>query len=74
MGTFSIWHWLIILLLFGVPIFVVYRLLAGPTKRRTGTAESPPAHRSPLDILEERFARGEIDEEEFEARRRKLEN
>ena len=32
---------------------------------------SPPA-RTPLDILKERFARGEIDKEEFEERRRVL--
>ncbi|MBL29143.1 MAG: hypothetical protein CMM50_16545 [Rhodospirillaceae bacterium] len=31
-----------------------------------------PRRRTALDILEERFARGEIDHEEFEARRRRL--
>ncbi len=31
-----------------------------------------PAAKTPLDILEERFARGEIDKDEFEERRRVL--
>lgn len=35
-----------------------------------GHSESPTV--SPLDILKERFARGEIDKEEFEERRRVL--
>ena len=32
----------------------------------------PPAQRTPLDILKERFARGEIDKEEYEERRKLL--
>ena len=38
-----------------------------------GSAPPPPPGRTPLDILKERFARGEIDREEFEERRRVLE-
>jgi putative membrane protein len=37
-----------------------------------GTAPQAPPGKTPLDILEERFARGEIDGEEFEERRRAL--
>lgn len=37
-----------------------------------GVAPHLPSGRTPLDILQERFARGEIDNEEFEERRRTL--
>ncbi len=33
---------------------------------------APPPPRTPLDILKERFAQGEIDKEEYEERRRVL--
>jgi putative membrane protein len=33
----------------------------------------PPSKKTPLDLLKGRFARGEIDKEEYEERRRILE-
>ena len=44
---------------------------AGHGKGHIRRTNSPPA-RTPLDILKERFARGEIDKAEFEDRRRVL--
>lgn len=49
---------------------LLVRWLSGPWR---GTAPPHEPHpRTPLDILKERFARGEIDKEEFEERRRIL--
>ena len=45
------------------------RWLGGPGH---GVALHHPPGKTPLDILKERFAKGEIDKEEFEERRRVL--
>jgi putative membrane protein len=49
---------------------LLVRWLGGPWQG-VGQHQMPPG-RTPLDILKERFARGEIDKEEFEGRRRVL--
>ncbi len=49
-----------------VIVVLVVRLLRRPGH---GGAPYPPPGRTPLHILEERFARGEIDKEEFDGRR-----
>lgn len=52
-------------------IVVVVVLIKALTGRGVG---SPTEHlESPLEILKARYARGEIDEEEFQHRRRELE-
>lgn len=38
----------------------------------SGGGERPAVGKAPLEILEERFARGEIDKEEFDQRKRAL--
>ena len=48
-------------------VFVVVRWIGGQ-----GQARAPHGPGMPLDILKERFARGEIDAAEFEERRRVL--
>jgi len=52
-------------------VVLLVRWVGGPWQ---GTAPSyhAPADRTSLDILKERFARGEIDKNEFEERRRVL--
>jgi len=65
---------LFFILFLAVLIAAVVFLIRGLNGPWPGTA--PPHHMqpgpTPLDILKERFARGEIDKEEFEERRRIL--
>lgn len=74
-GAGGSWGWtsmagmgLIWILLLVAVVFAAFRL-AGP---RGSDGGEPPAEDTPLKILERRYARGEIDREEFEQRRRDL--
>jgi putative membrane protein len=67
------WDWVgmtvmlvLLLALVVVATVVVVRLLGS---REQPGAGSRPAPRSAMEILQERFARGEIDEDEFKRRR-----
>ena len=60
--------WLLFAVLLVVGVVVLVRAL---TDRGAGTGSRGP---SAIEILEERFARGEIDREEFEERRRSLQS
>lgn len=51
-------------------VVLLVRWLGGPWPG-VGSPPPPPS-RTPLDILKERFARGEIDKDEYEERRRIL--
>jgi putative membrane protein len=63
---------LLMIFLIGVAVAVVAFLVRWPGGVGHGTAPHPSPGRTPLDIVKERFARGEIDKEEFEERRRIL--
>ncbi|MSO71176.1 MAG: SHOCT domain-containing protein [Alphaproteobacteria bacterium] len=57
-------------------VFVIGGIVALTVWLVRGPAGAPPQHhrgRDPVDILKERFARGEIDKDEFEERRKILE-
>jgi putative membrane protein len=61
---------LTMILFVGILVAVVVLLVRGLGRRDGGSAVQAP--KTPLDILRERFARGEIDKDEFEERRRTL--
>lgn len=63
-GGMGLWGLLWMVLLFAVPLYVAYVLL----ERASGGKD-----RRPESVLRERYARGELDEEEFERRRDELE-
>lgn len=72
-GDWSAWDWTamtLMMLLFwgGLITLVVYlaRTGGGRSSRAIGTASAPA---TPDEVLAERFARGEIDEDEFARRR-----
>ncbi len=52
-------------------VVLIVRALSGPSQG--GSMLPPPGpSRTPLDIVKERYARGEIDKEEYEEKRRAL--
>jgi putative membrane protein len=56
-----------------VVVVLLSRWLGGPGHGKGHGHAAPGKERSPLDILQTRFARGEIDEVEYRERRRVLE-
>lgn len=59
--------WIFWLLVIVVILVAVKALMAGNTQRGDSQKDSP------LSILEKRYARGEIDREEYQEKRRELE-
>ena len=74
-GWFGMFFGVLFMVLLLVAVFggfaLVARWLGAPRHEGHLPQHSPPG-RTPLDILKERYARGEIDKEEYEERRRVL--
>jgi putative membrane protein len=66
LGFDGVFMWLFWILLIVVIVLAVKALWSG-------NRDSPGSDRSPLEVLQERFARGEIDEAEYERKRKVLE-
>ncbi len=62
------WMW-ILLIVIVVVVIAVIKMAAGNSSGKTSQPED-----TPLEILKKRYARGEIDEQEFNQRRKKLED
>ena len=72
------WHgWffgpIMMIVFIAVIVFIVVLLVRWLGAPGYGPTHHAPPSKTPLDILKERFARGEIDKDEFEERRRLLE-
>lgn len=63
---------MILLLVIVVAVIVLLVRWLGPGAHPSAGAHYGPPAKTALDILKERFARGEIDKDEFEDRRRTL--
>ena len=74
-GDWGAWDWaamsVTMLLFWGGLIALVVWLGRGSSENAQGAEEAPPPA-TPEEILAERFARGEIDEDEFTRRRQVL--
>jgi putative membrane protein len=66
-----IWMMLFMVVFWGLVIFAVVALFRG-TSRSGTTNGTAPREQDPLQLLDGRFARGEIDAEEYHARREAL--
>ena len=75
-GVIGLVIMLVVLALFVVGVVLLIRGLSGRHYGQSGWSQGPPpsgpAPKSAVQILEERFARGEIDREEFLQRKQDL--
>jgi putative membrane protein len=67
---FGILFWILMIVLLVVAVaFVLRGVVVG-----TAAGQPPPSEKSALEILEARYARGEIDHDEFERHKRDLQD
>jgi putative membrane protein len=71
------WGWMLLMmvvmvLFLGAFIFVIFWLIRSATRDSSAPAETRGSKESPIEILERRFAEGDISEEDYCARRQTL--
>lgn len=66
-GGGFMWLWLLLIILVAILIFMLLF-------KKSDSIQSNRSEKSALDILEKRFARGEISEDEFKSMKKTLEN
>ena len=76
MGWWMLWGGLMMVLFWGAIIGLIVWTIQMVTRREPSQTHVPhtgPSARTPLDIAKERYARGEVNREEFEQIKRDLE-
>jgi putative membrane protein len=63
MGFGMGWAWIVGIVIIGVIVWIVIKVA------NLNTPTGPPVNKSALDILKERYARGEISKKEFEEKK-----
>ncbi len=77
MGWWMLWGGLMMILFWGAIIALIVWAIQSVTRRESGQTQAPhtsASARTPLDIVKERYARGEVSREEFEQIKRDLES
>lgn len=67
-GWWMMFGWLWMVALWGLIVWAAVYI----ARRLSGSPETPRSRSNALDILEERYARGELTDEEFDKRRRRI--
>jgi putative membrane protein len=75
MGAWGmVWGWLFMALLLAALIVLVVVLVRMPSGRDSRSTRRPSGRSRAREVLDERYARGEIDSAEYDERRRRLED
>lgn len=67
MGLGMGWWWIIGIIIMVIIVWVIVKVI-----NQSNHSNARLDNKSPLDILKERYARGEIDKQEFEERKKTL--